>query len=62
MNKKKTNNRIAEVVNVSKNGIEVNTGEGIVLITKVKPESKGIMAAYDFANGAKIKAGVVIGE
>ena len=58
----KTNKQIAEVVNVSKNGIEINTSEGVVLITKVKPESKGVMAAYDFANGAKIKAGIVIGE
>ena len=58
----KNSNKVAEVVNVSKNGIEINTGEGVILITKVKPESKGIMSAYDFANGAKIKAGVVIGE
>ena len=51
-----------EIVCVNKNGIEINTKEGTLLITKVKPESKGVMAAYDFANGAKIKAGIVVGE
>lgn len=50
------------VVNVSKEGIEVNTGEGCLLITKVKPESKGIMNAYDFANGAKITKETILGE
>ena len=37
---------------ISKEGIEVNTGSGSLLITKVKPENKGLMSAYDFANGA----------
>lgn len=50
------------VVNVSKCGIEVCTGKGCILITKVKPESKGIMSAYDFANGAKIKKDMKFGE
>ena len=52
----------AKITNVSKLGIEVSTKKGIILIKKVKPESKGIMNAYDFANGAKIKAGMKIGE
>ena len=52
----------AQVASVSKDGIELKTKEGTLLIKKVKPESKGIMNAYDFANGAKIKAGVKFGE
>lgn len=51
-----------EVLNVSKNGIEVKTKDAIILITKVKPESKGIMSAFDFANGAKIKPSMRLGE
>ena len=47
---------------VTKQGIEICTGDGCLLITKVKPESKGIMNAFDFANGAKIKAGIKFGE
>ena len=52
----------AEVVCVSKNGIEVSTGKGTILLCKVKPESKGIMNAFDFANGAKIKPAMKFGE
>jgi methionyl-tRNA formyltransferase len=47
---------------VSKQGIEVKTSKGCLLITKVKPESKNIMSAFDFANGAKIKMGTKLGE
>lgn len=50
-----------EVVNISKKGIEVSTGNGVILLEKVKPESKGIMNAFDFVNGAKIKIGDKIG-
>lgn len=58
-NEKKDYSTITEV---SKKGIEVCTGNGCVLITKVKPENKGIMNAYDFANGAKIKKDMKMGE
>ncbi len=51
-----------EILNVNKEGIEVNTKQGSILITKVKPESKGIMNAFDFANGAKIKPSMKLGE
>ena len=50
-----------EIIKVSKEGIEINTGEGTILIVTVKPESKGIMRAYDYANGAKLSAGDIIG-
>ena len=51
-----------EILCVTKNGIEINTKEGTLLITKVKPESKGIMNAYDFANGAKLQPKMKLGE
>lgn len=55
-------NSVGEIINVSKNGIEISTAEGSILIMQVKPESKGIMNAYDFANGAKLKSGQKFGE
>ncbi len=54
--------KASTVLNVTKDGIEVCTGNGCVLITKVKPESKNVMNAYDFANGAKIKKDMKLGE
>ena len=59
---KKSNLYCGTITSVSKDGIEINTGEGCILITKVKPESKGIMNAFDFANGAKIKVNMKVGE
>ncbi len=50
-----------EITDIKKEGITVKLQTGSVLITKVKPESKGIMPAYDFANGAKLKAGMKFG-
>lgn len=58
----KGNGSCSSVSCVTKQGIEICTGNGCLLITKVKPESKGVMNAFDFANGAKIKAGVRFGE
>lgn len=46
-----------QVVSVSKNGIEVKTLDGSLLVTKVKPESKGIMGSRDWANGVKLQKG-----
>lgn len=62
LTKENTGRQTGETVKVSKEGIEVQTGEGTILLKRVKPESKGIMNAYDFANGAKIKAGMKFGE
>ena len=53
---------VGEVICVSKNGIEISTGKGSIMLCKVKPESKGIMNAFDFANGAKIKSAMKFGE
>lgn len=62
VDKNKTDKNAGEIICVSKNGIEVCTGEGIILLCKVKPESKGIMNAFDFANGAKLKPAMKFGE
>ena len=62
LNKNEETKNCAMVINVTKNGIEISTGEGCILVTKVKPESKGIMNAYDFANGAKITKEMKFGE
>lgn len=59
-NKKYQNN--GEIIAVTKEGIEIGTEEGTLLILRVKPESKGIMNAYDFANGAQLKKGMKFGE
>lgn len=46
-----------EFLKVSKEGIEVSTAQGILLIVKVKPEGKGEMFARDWANGLKLSIG-----
>ncbi len=62
INTAKSGKKCASVINVTKNGIEIAAGEGCILITKVKPENKAIMNAYDFANGAKINKETIFGE
>jgi len=42
-----------EILKIAKDGLEVATTKGILLITKVKPEGKGEMLARDWANGIK---------
>lgn len=42
-----------EVSKITKNGIEVFTQKGTILIAKIKPEGKGEMFAKDWANGVK---------
>ena len=51
-----------EILSVTKSGIEINTKEGTLLLTRVKPESKGVMNAFDFANGAKLQPKMKLGE
>lgn len=40
-----------EILKISKEGVEVATTQGILLIAKVKPEGKGEMLARDWVNG-----------
>ena len=46
-----------EILKISKEGIEVATVQGILLIVKVKPEGKGEMFARDWVNGLKPSIG-----
>jgi len=45
-------NNAGEFVKISKLGIDVQTGSGILRLIKIKPEGKGEMNAFDWANGA----------
>lgn len=48
---------VGEILKISKEGIEVSTTQGILLIVKVKPEGKGEMFAKDWSNGLKLSIG-----
>lgn len=49
--------KVGEILKIGKEGIEVATTKGILLITKVKPEGKGEMFARDWVNGLKLSIG-----
>ena len=59
---KKSSGEKGEITCISKEGIEICCKDKCLLITKVKPESKGIMSAFDFANGSRIKLKMKFGE
>ncbi len=42
---------IGEFINISKSGIDIQTGKGVLRLLKVKPEGKGEMSARDWSNG-----------
>lgn len=44
---------VGEILKISKEGIEIATTEGILLIIRVKPEGKKEMLARDWVNGLK---------
>ena len=44
---------IGSFVKISKLGIDVKTGSGILRLIKVKPEGKGEMFARDWGNGLR---------
>ena len=51
-----------KVVSLAKNlGIIVQTGSGLILITKIQPPGKGIQSAWDFANGNRLSIGTKFG-
>jgi len=51
-----------EIVYLAKNlGIVIQTGSGLLLITKVQPPGKGIQSAGDFANGNRLQIGTKFG-
>ncbi len=59
---KKTSGEEGEITCISKEGIEACCKDECILITKVKPESKGVMSAFDFANGLRLKPKMKFGE
>lgn len=46
-----------EIIKVTKEGMEVTTTQGILLVARVKPEGKGEMSAKDWSNGLKLSIG-----
>ena len=51
----KSEGKIGEILKISKDGIEIQTKKGIILIEKLQPPGKKAMNAFDWANGVKIK-------
>ncbi|HET6809639.1 MAG TPA: methionyl-tRNA formyltransferase [Acidimicrobiales bacterium] len=43
-------------------GTAVGTGDGVLRLVRVQPEGKGAMAAEDWARGARLAPGAVLGE
>ncbi len=54
---KEADGKVGEVLNLSKDGILVKCKTGAVLLTRLKPEGKGEMSAFDLINGRKIAIG-----
>ncbi len=53
---------IGTVLGVSREGVDVACGGGSTLrLVRVQPESRGPVSAFDFANGAKLKPGTILG-
>ncbi|MBD8496868.1 methionyl-tRNA formyltransferase [Paenibacillus arenosi] len=49
------------VLNVSEDGIEVQTGDGSIWLTEVQPAGKKAMEVRDFVRGGKLETGTVLG-
>lgn len=56
-NSSKNSAQTGEIVEISKDGIFVQTGNGILAITELKPAGKRAMSVRDFLNGKQIKEG-----
>lgn len=53
--------QVGQILKISKDGIEIQTKGGIILIEKLQPPSKKAMSAFDWANGAKIVPNQIFG-
>ncbi len=51
------NGQIGQITDINKDGITVSCKQGSIKITIVKPEGKGEIKAFDWANGARITKG-----
>jgi len=47
--------KVGEILKISKDGMEIQTKKGIILIEMLQPQNKKVMGAFDWANGVKIK-------
>ena len=52
--------RLGEITEITKDEISVQTGDGILVITELKPAGKRAMSARDFMNGKQIKEGIIL--
>ncbi len=57
-----TNGTNGEIVRLDKQGIYVKCASGTLMLTKLKPEGKGIMNACDLINGRKVALGEILGQ
>ena len=58
LNKDLSNKKPGTILEIRKGlGFIVKCGKDALFITKVQPESKAQMSAFDFVNGAQIKIG-----
>ncbi|MCL2845249.1 MAG: methionyl-tRNA formyltransferase [Chitinivibrionia bacterium] len=55
-----TDGKIGEIIEITKNEICVQTGDGVLVITELKPAGKRAMSARDFINGKQIKEGIIL--
>ncbi|MBU1998185.1 MAG: methionyl-tRNA formyltransferase, partial [Candidatus Omnitrophica bacterium] len=51
-----------EVLDISKEGLVVNTGSGALVILQLQPEGKRVMSAQEFISGHKISPGEILGK
>ena len=51
---------VGKILKISKDGIEISTGKGSILLITIKPEGKGEMLSSAWINGAKLKVGDLI--
>lgn len=61
-NKGDVTGKPGEILNVSKEGVEVAAAENSVLLKTVQPPNKAKMSAFDWANGYGVKVGQVLGN
>ncbi len=50
---------VGEILKISKEGIQIQTKKGILLIKNLQPPSKKAMNAFDWANGVQVKTGQI---
>ena len=53
---------LCSISKLSKDGMELCLKDGVLLVTKIKPEGKQEMSPFDWANGAKIKSGDIFAD